>query len=79
MSAGIINIILLIYFIKTKNKKAYITQIILGIFQGLLYLPWMIYFLSQLSHIKKGFWIEIKFPKTLIEILGFTFSRKFGI
>lgn len=79
MSAGIINIILLIYFIKTKNKKAYITQIILGILQGLLYLPWMIYFLSQLSHIKKGFWIEIKFPKTLIEILGFTFSRKFRI
>lgn len=74
MAAGIINVILFIYFIKKKNKKAYITQIILGIFQGVLYLPWLIHLLVQLNSVSKGFWIEVKFPKSLIEILGFTFS-----
>lgn len=74
MAAGIINVVLLIYFIKNKNKRAYITQIVLGILQGALYLPWLIHLLTQLNTVKKGFWIEIKFPKSLIEILGFTFS-----
>ncbi len=74
MAAGIINILLLLYFIKSKNKNAGITQICIGILQGILYLPWFICFVSQLNSVKKGFWINIEFPKTLIEILGFTFA-----
>lgn len=75
MAAGIINLILLFYFIKKKNKKAYITQIILGIIQAVLYLPWLIYFTSQLTTMhNNGFWISIKFPDTLIEILGYQFA-----
>ena len=75
MAAGIINLILLIYFIKNKKKKSYITQIIIGIVQALLYLPWMIYFTSQLSTMaSNGFWISITFPDTIIEILGFQFA-----
>ena len=46
MAAGLINIVLLVYLIKQKNKKAYITQIVLGIIQALFYLPWLIYFIT---------------------------------
>ena len=44
MAAGLINIILLVYLVKNKKKEVYIKQIILGVIQGLLYLPWLIYF-----------------------------------
>ena len=75
MAAGIINLVLLIYFIKNKNKKSYIIQIVIGILQLVLYLPWMIYFLSQLNTMaSNGFWISIEFPDTIIEILGFQFA-----
>lgn len=80
MAAGLINIVLLIYLIKQKNKKAYITQIIIGIIQVILYLPWLIYFTSQLRTMSNnGFWIDISFPKTPIEILGFQFSGNLNI
>ena len=75
MAAGIINLVLFIYFIKSKKKKSYIIQIIIGIVQALLYLPWMIYFTSQLSTMSSnGFWISLEFPDTIIEILGFQFA-----
>lgn len=74
MAAGIINIILLIYFIKNKNKKSYIIQMIIGIIQAILYIPWLIYFTSQLNTMAtNGFWITIRFPETLIDILSFAF------
>ena len=80
MAAGLINIVLLVYLIKQKNKKAYITQIVLGIIQALLYLPWLIYFTSQLRIMSSnGFWIDISFPKTPIEIIGFQFSGNLNI
>lgn len=80
MAAGIINLILLIYLIKSKNKKAYITQIIIGIIQVILFLPWLIYFTSQLSTMhNNGFWISIKFPETLLEILGYQFSGNLNL
>ncbi len=80
MAAGLINIVLLVYLIKQKNKKAYITQIVLGIIQALFYLPWLIYFTSQLRVMSSnGFWIDISFPKTPIEILGFQFSGNLNI
>ncbi len=80
MSAGIINLILLIYFIKNKNKSSCIKLLFLGVIQGILYLPWLTYFISQLNTMSEnGFWINITFPKTLIQILGFTFSGKLSM
>ena len=80
MAAGIINLILLFYFIKNQKKKSYIIQIIIGVIQALLYLPWMIYFSSQLNTMaSNGFWISITFPDTLIEILGFQFAGNLNI
>lgn len=74
MAAGLINIVLLIYLIKNKKKSVVIKQVILGVIQGLLYLPWLIYFASQLSTMhSNGFWIQLNF-NSLIEILGYTFS-----
>lgn len=74
MSAGIINLLLLGYFIKNKNKKQIITIIILGILQVVAYLPWLVYFALQLKQVSGGFWIGFEYPKTLIEILGFQFE-----
>lgn len=74
MAAGLINIVLLIYLIKNKKKSTYTKQIALGILQGLLYLPWLIYFASQLRTMHENeFWIKVN-SKTIIDILSFSFS-----
>jgi len=93
MAAGIINIILLIYFIveiiKSKKKnasiklkeiyefKALIIQCCLGVVQAILYLPWLIYFVSQLNTMTtNGFWISESFFKNIVRILGFAYAGK---
>ena len=74
MAAGLINLILLVYLVKNKKKEVYIKQIILGIIQGLLYLPWIIYFSSQLKSMHdNGFWISLG-PETIIQIGSLLFS-----
>ena len=74
MAAGLINLILLVYLVKIKKKEVYIKQIILGIIQGLLYLPWIIYFSSQLKSMHdNGFWISLG-PETIIQIGSLLFS-----
>lgn len=74
MAAGLINIILLVYLVKNKKKEVYIKQIILGVIQGLLYLPWLIYFSSQLKTMHdNGFWISLG-PQTIVQIGSLLFS-----
>ena len=74
MAAGLINLILLVYLVKNKKKEVYIKQIIVGIIQGLLYLPWIIYFSSQLKSMHdNGFWISLG-PETIIQIGSLLFS-----
>ena len=74
MAAGLINLILLVYLVKNKKKEVYIKQIILGIIQGLLYLPWIIYFSSQLKSMHdNGFLISLG-PETIIQIGSLLFS-----
>ena len=74
MAAGLINIILLVYLVKNKKKEVYIKQIILGVIQGLLYLPWLIYFSSQLKSMHdNGFWISLG-PKTIVQMGSLLFS-----
>lgn len=70
MSAGLINLFLLIHFIKNKKWKELKTQIIIGIVQVVLYIPWLIALLGQMENVSHGFWIGFTFPNTLYEIIG---------
>ena len=70
MAAGLINIFLLISFVKNKKWKELRLQIIIGIVQVILYIPWLIYLLSQMKNVSHGFWIGFTFPNTLYEIIG---------
>lgn len=72
MLAGIINLLLFIYYIKNRKEKAqYLKKfIVTAVIQIILYLPWLFKFLGQLASVSKGFWISLSFPGTLIEILN---------
>ena len=70
MTAGLINVFLLIYFIKNKRWKDLKWQIFFGIIQVVLYIPWLLYLVSQMEHVSKGFWIGFEFPDTIFEIIG---------
>ncbi len=75
MLAGIINLILFVYYIKNRKTKGEALRnfIITAVIQVILYLPWLIVFLGQLASVSKGFWITLTFPGTLIEILNMQF------
>lgn len=76
MTAGIVNLILFIYIlINKKDDKRYIKSFIIqAIIEVTLYLPWIIPFLYRTLSSDGGFWITIKFPDTLMEILNFQYS-----
>lgn len=68
---GVINILLLICFIKNKRWKDLKKQFFIGIILFILYLPWIIKMFLQIKHVTKGFWIEFEFPKTVLQLIGF--------
>ncbi len=70
MAAGIINLFLLIYFIKNKKTKEIKLIIGFGIMQIIAYIPWVLSLLEQMEHVSKGFWIGFEFPQTLFELIG---------
>ena len=70
MAAGLINLFLLIYFIKNKKWKELKIQIIIGIAQVIIYIPWLLALLGQMENVSHGFWIGFTFPNTLYEIIG---------
>ena len=77
-AAGIINVALFIYLIRksVKEKKFnFNLKIFIGvaIIQIIAYIPWLVYLLLQISQVSAGFWIEITFPGTLIEMFNFQF------
>lgn len=75
MTAGIVNILLFIFTLKKKNEnKNYLKYFIIqAIIQIVLYVPWLVYFVIQVTSVGKGFWISVKFPDTLVEILSFQY------
>lgn len=77
VTAGFINLILLIYLLinREKNKKVLKKFLILASIQILLYIPWLIYLVGQLKHVGNGFWIEVSLVKTTLEIIGLQFTR----
>lgn len=77
MAAGLINIVMLINFIKNRRKESIIRILIFGVIQLILYIPWMLYFVSQLKHISNGFWIGFEFPNTIMELLSFQYIGNF--
>lgn len=70
MAAGLINIVLLIYLIRNKRGKDIVAISISGLIHLIAYIPWLMYFTSQLTNISKGFWIGFTFPDTLYELLA---------
>ena len=73
MAAGLINVVMLINFIKNRRKESIERIIIFGILQFILYIPWMLYLVSQIKHVSKGFWIGFEFPHTLMDLLSFQY------
>lgn len=73
MAAGIINVLLLIYLIIKKRKKDIIKILVFGMIQAISYIPWLIYFASQLKKISTGYWIGFEFPETIMEITSSQF------
>lgn len=72
MFAGIINVILFIYLLKNrkeknKNLKIFIIQ---AVVECLLYVPWLYYFIKQLTSVRGGYWIKLEFPDILYNVLG---------
>ena len=62
VTAGIVNLILFIYLLRQAIKqKCYTKQLkgftISAIVQIILYMPWIACFLTQTSHVSKGYWI----------------------
>ena len=70
MAAGLINVFLLIYFIKNKKWNELKWLVGFGIIQVIAYIPWLMYLISQISHVSKGFWIGFTFPDTIFELIG---------
>ncbi|MBR1376423.1 MAG: glycosyltransferase family 39 protein [Bacilli bacterium] len=79
MLAGIINLALFIYLIKEKRQKDLKKFIIIAIIQVILYIPWLIFFVTQLKGVSSGFWINITFPGTLYEILTVQYLGKLSM
>lgn len=74
MLAGIINLLLLIYLIKNRKerKQDLIIFLVIAVMQVVLYLPWLISFLSNLKG--TGFWITLTFPGTIYDILTIQYA-----
>lgn len=70
---GIINILMLIYIIK--NKKELLKKWFLyGAIQILAYIPGLIIFLKQSLRVAGGFWISVKYPDIIMQIVEFVFK-----
>ena len=78
VTAGLINLVLLIYLIKNRKeaKKDLRNFLILAATQILLYIPWMIFFVVQLKQVGGGFWIQLSLVGTTVDILSFQFKNQ---
>ena len=78
VTAGLINLILLIYLIKNRkeNKKDLRNFLILAAIQIVLYIPWMIFFVVQLKQVGSGYWIQLSLIGTTVDVLSFQFKNQ---
>ncbi len=82
MIAFLVNLLLFILFIIQSVKEKKITYNLIAFFvsafqQILLYIPWLITLLQKVST-PGDFWIALKFPETVIELLTFPFTGNLG-
>lgn len=78
-ASTVINVMLFIFLVRKAVKaKKFIPNlkkfIILAVVQIIAYLPWIVYLLLQMKQVSAGFWIEMTFPKTPIEMFLFQFT-----
>lgn len=80
MTAGIVNLILFIYVLRSKkDDKRYLKCFLVqAVIEVVLYVPWLAYFVIQVMSVGGGFWISLKFPDTLMEILNFQYNGVIG-
>lgn len=80
MTAGIINVVMFIYILaRKKDDKRYIRSFIIqAIIEIVLYLPWIGPFLYRSLQGGGGFWITVKFPDTLMDLLNFQYCGDLG-
>lgn len=70
---GIINILMLIYIIK--NKKELLKKwFMYGAIQIIAYIPGLLIFLKQSFRVAGGFWISVKYPDIIMQIIEFAFK-----
>lgn len=71
MAAGLINLAIFIYLIKQikQRKTEFIKFISCTIIQVIFYIPWLVFFVSQVKGVSNGFWIGFYFPDTLIDAM----------
>lgn len=79
LTSIIINIIMLIYFIKNKLNKNILILVIQGITQFVLYLPWLGILLGQTKTVASGFWIMMPTPMELITFLNTGMTENVGL
>lgn len=72
MFAGIINLILFVYLLKNRKEKSKDLKLFMiqAIVECLLYVPWLYYFIKQLTSVGGGYWIKLEFPDILYNVLG---------
>jgi len=77
VAAGLMNIILLVYLIKTNKQKNALKHfiILIGI-QIIIYLPWLICFAVQLIRVNNGYWIKVKPIGTALEVISAGFGQE---
>lgn len=77
VTAGLINLLLLIFVIKEvkKTSKPLKAFFMVALVQIVLYIPWLIYLITQMQHVGGGFWIKVGLVNTTVEVLSFQFRR----
>ena len=67
MASGLINLLLFIYLLKNlkEKKKELIKFIICAVLQIILYIPWLMCLITQMTNVSEGFWISLTFPRNI--------------
>lgn len=74
IAIGLINVALFIYVIKNRQKEKIIVKwITSAATQIILFIPGLLVLAFQAHRVAGGFWISIKYPDILIDILKFNF------
>lgn len=70
----LINLILGIVLLRTKEKAKFRKFLIVGIGEIILFIPGIIIFIHQVTKVGKSYWITVKYPSILINTMTFFLS-----